>query len=405
MIPRLKPDLGWRELRAALRMPGAGDVERFEQAFAREMGQRHAIAFPYGRTGLMLLLDALGLRGREVVCPAYTCIVVPHAIVYAGCEPVFVDCAEGSFNMDLDAAEATINDRTGALIATSLFGYPVDLDRLDRIRQRHPELDVIQDCAHSFAAEWRGRPVHRQGAAAIFGLNVSKLMTSIFGGMVTTDDDDLAARLRARAAARLRPSTWRKSLRRLGYLLAAYPTFSRGGYGLVNGLERLGLLASFVRYYDEGEIDMPADHLEAMTAVEARVGRAQLRRYREIVAARRSRARRYDESARDLPGLDLPPLVEGATYSHYVPVTEQRADLLRRARRHGVQLGEVVEYTVPSMRAYRDRAGSTGTFPVSERYSRQVVNLPIHAGMTPAALERTVRVLRRCLRPAGSDTE
>ncbi len=397
MIPRFKPDLGWRELHAALRPPAAGDVERFERAFAREMGQRHAIAFPYGRTALMLLLEALGLRGRQVVCPAYTCVVVPHAIVYAGCEPVFVDCAEGSYNMDLDAAEATITDRTGALIATPLFGYPVDLDRLDRIRQRHPELIVIQDCAHSFAAEWRGRPVHRQGTAAIFGLNVSKLMTSIFGGMVTTGDDDLAARLRARAAARLGPSTWRKSLLRLAYLLAAYPTFSRGGYGLVNRLERLGLLASFVRYYDEGEIDMPADYLEAMTAVEGRVGRAQVRRYREIVAARRVRARRYDRLARDLPGLDLPPRVEGATYSHYVPLAERRSELLRQARRHGVQLGEIIEYAVPSMPAYRDRAGSQGAFPLSERYSRQTVNLPIHAGVTPAALERIVRVLRRCL--------
>ncbi len=405
MIPRLKPDLGWRELRAALSSPGDGDVERFELAFAREMGQRHAIAFPYGRTGLMLLLETLGIQGREVICPAYTCTVVAHAIVHSGNEPVFVDCAEGSFNMDLDAAEDAINAGTGALVATSLFGFPVDLDRLDEIRRRHPRVNVIQDCAHSFAARWRERPVHPEGVAALFGLNASKLMTSIFGGMVTTDDDDLAARLRARAAERLRPATLGKSTRRLLYFLSLYPAFSRLVYGAVNRLERLGLLASFVRYYDEGEIDMPADHLEAMTAVEARVGRAQLRRYREIVAARRSRARRYDESARDLPGLDLPPLVEGATYSHYVPVTEQRADLLRRARRHGVQLGEVVEYTVPSMRAYRDRAGSTGTFPVSERYSRQVVNLPIHAGMTPAALERTVRVLRRCLRPAGSDTE
>lgn len=397
MIPRLKPDLGWRELAAALRPPRAGDVERFERAFAREMGQEHAIAFPYGRTALLLLLEALGLRDREVVCPAYTCVVVPHAVVWSGNEPVFVDCADGSFNMDLDAAEAAITERTGALIATSLFGQPVDLDRLDRIRRRYPEVAIIQDCAHSFAAQWRGRPVQREGAAAIFGLNVSKLMTSIFGGMVTTDDDDLAARLRALAAERLEAATWGKSLRRLLYLLAAYPAFSRGIYGLVNRLEHLGLLARFVRYYDEGAIDMPSDFLRAMTRVEARVGRAQTRRYRGIVAARQARARRYDELTRALPDLDALPALEGATYSHYVLLSDRRDQLLRRARRRGVQLGEIIEYAIPSMPAYRDRAGARGPFPLAERYSRQTINLPIHAGVTPAALERVVRVLRRCL--------
>ena len=83
MIPRLKPALGLSELFAAFRLPHKDDVEQFEQAFALLMGQRYALAFPYGRTGLMLLLESLGLKDKEIIYSAYTCVVVPNAIEYS----------------------------------------------------------------------------------------------------------------------------------------------------------------------------------------------------------------------------------------------------------------------------------------------------------------------------------
>jgi len=127
MIPRLAPALGWGELFSALTPPARDERERYESEFARELGHAHALAFPYGRTGLALLLEALGLSVREIILPAYTCVVVPHAIVTSGNEPVFIDSREDDYNMDLDLAEAAINERTGALVATSIHGHPVDL--------------------------------------------------------------------------------------------------------------------------------------------------------------------------------------------------------------------------------------------------------------------------------------
>ncbi len=307
MIPRLKPTLGAAELFAAWTPPRRDEVVRFESAFAELMGARHALAFPYGRTGLMLLLEALGLKGRGVICPAYTCVVVPHAIVMSGNEPVFADCAVGSFNMDLDQAETLIDDHTGALVATSLFGYPVDLDRLDDLRHRHPHVTIVQDCAHSFAAEWHGRPVQRAGTAAIFGLNISKLITSIFGGMISTDDEILAEQLRNLRDQRLQPAGTLKAWRRRLYLSAVYPAFNPAIYGLTNHLERLGLLDRLVRYYDDAVIDMPAGHMNAMTGVEAQVGRHQLKRYRTIVTHRRAIAELYHRLLAGIPGLSPPP--------------------------------------------------------------------------------------------------
>ena len=135
MIPRLKPTIGIKELVAALRPARMDDVERFEQDFASLMGQKYALAFPYGRTGMMLLFEALGFKEKEIICPAYTCVVVPHSIVYSGNTPIFVDCEQGGFNMDLGEAEKAITEKTGAIIATSLFGYPVDLDKLDALKK------------------------------------------------------------------------------------------------------------------------------------------------------------------------------------------------------------------------------------------------------------------------------
>lgn len=396
MIPRLKPTLGLAELRAIANLPRRSGVAEFEEAFAREMRQRHAVAFPYGRTGLLMLLRALGVRGQEVICPAYTCVVVPHAVVVSGNEPVFVDSRADDYNMDLDAVRQAVNERTGAIIATSIFGYPVNVDQINQLRTDFPHVPVIQDCAHSFAAEWNGQLVNRAGEAAVFGLNVSKLITSVFGGMVTTDRDDLAADLRAIRNRELKPASASKELRRLLYLLAVYPAFSSPVYGMVNRLERLGVLNRFVRYYDESLIAMPEDYLDSMTSTEGWVGAAQVTRYQDLIRTRREIAAYYDRELSGIGALRLPPLVEGATYSHYVPRTQEREALLAAALREGVQLGRLIEYSIPEMPAYRDRPGSRNRdFPHARAFSRTTVNLPLSAGH--AAAERVVDVLRQTL--------
>jgi perosamine synthetase len=378
MTPRFRPALGWEEIAAALRLPSPTDVADFETAFAAEMGQKHAVAFPYGRTALMVLLEALGLKDSEIVCPAYTCVVVAHAIVHSGNRPVFVDSSPADFNMRLDLAEEAITGRTAAIVVTSLFGYPADLDRLESMRARHPGVRVIQDCAHSFAAEWKGRPVQRCGDAAIYGLNISKTLTSIFGGMVTTDDDALASAVRRLRSTRLKPASMLKGLRRLLYLLAVYPAFSTPMYGVVHRLQKAGLLDRLTVYYKDDEIDMPADFLDGMAAIEARVGARQTAKYHGIVSRRRRNAEIYDGALRSLSWLERPPLVEGATYSHYVCRVGDRDRLVSCAARRGVELGILIEYCIPGMAAYRGRAPRpAASFPVAEALARSCINLPV----------------------------
>ena len=376
MIPRLRPALGIQELLAAWTPSGKDDVRQFEQAFADLMGQRHAIAFPYGRTGLVCLLEALGLKNKEIICPAWTCVVVPHAIVQSGNEPVFVDCAPGDFNMNLADAEEEISSQTGAIIATSIFGQPVDLDALDALRARHPQVPVIQDCAHSFGCEWKGRPVWKSGVASLFALNISKLMTSIFGGMVTTDDDNLAKKLRDIRNLRLTPPPWHKSISRKAYLaasmLALWPPF----YGLINRLEKSGLLNYFIKYYDEGVIDMPKDWLVGMTGTEARVGLVQVQKYLEIVKNRRENAKIYQERLQKAEGLETIAYQEGATFSHYTILLKKRAAVMDALLKQGIQVGRLIEYNVPDMPAYRNRKGYRDC-SIARALAQEAVNLPL----------------------------
>lgn len=374
MIPRLRPKFGSTEYRAALERRHS--VQNFEHSFATLMGVREAIAFPYGRTALLMLFRALGLRGREIICPAYTCVVVAHAIVLSGNIPVFVDSETDGFNMDFDRAEAAIGEQTGALIATSIHGYPVDLDRLAAISARFPHVEIIQDCAHSFAAEWKKRPVHRAGRAAIFGLNISKIMSSIFGGMVTTDDDALSSRLRA-LASDLKPATAMRQAQRLAYIAAASLALTPAAFGVVDCIRRAGLINRFTEYYAEDVIDMPLDYLQQIGRVEASVGVVQCSAYPAIIAHRRRLADIYEEALRPYPGLRRPPLVEGATYSHYVARVPAADALAARALAAGVELGRVIDYSIPDMKAYRKYSRPDADFPQARLLNESVVNLPL----------------------------
>ncbi len=382
MIPRLKPTLGWSEFKAAFTLAKSDDIENFESDFAQVMRQKYALAFPYGRTGLMILLEALGLKNKEIICPAYTCVVVPHAILQSGNKPVFIDCAEGKFNMDLIQAEEAINENTGAIIATSLFGFPVDLDQLEKIRKKHNSVFIIQDCAHSFSAEWKGRQVQKEGIAALFGLNISKMVTSVFGGMVTTDDQKLFRQLKAIRDSRLKKPDKFKSFKRFVYLMLVYPAFWEPIYTLTNKLDRSGSLGTLTRYYDESAITMPKDYLTQITALEGRVGRANLKRYDEILYHRRQAADFYYDTLKKIPNFILPQKKNGSTFSHFPVLLKDRDKYIVKALNLNIQLGTVVEYSIPEMPIYGGH--SPKCFPRAATLARRVVNLPVCGGISMA---------------------
>ena len=169
-------------------------MREFEHAFAAHLGVKHAVAVSSCTSGMMLVHKASGLTG-EVIVPSFTFMATVSAVVWAGLRPVFVDVEKASNNLDPVAVEAAITPRTAAIVAVHQFGNPADIVALERIAVQHG-LKLIFDAAHGAGACYQGIPVGKQGYAQIFSLSPTKLLISGEGGMVTTDDDDLAANIR-----------------------------------------------------------------------------------------------------------------------------------------------------------------------------------------------------------------
>ena len=381
MTPRCKPWLGWPEFKALFKS-SKGAVEKFEAAFAKKFKAVDAVAFPYGRSAQWAFFNAVDIKNAEIIMPAYTCSVVAHAVTLSGNIPRFIDIDLHDYNMNLDEAEAAINENTRAIIATHTFGYPQDLDRLEAMVKRGEEkyghkIWLMQDCCHAFGAEWQGRMIGTSGDVAVYAFNISKIITSIFGGMLTFQDKALADRVRAWHDTNYhKASHWKANQRRL-YLLAIYIAFNEKIYGLTWWLqEKTPLLNRFTNsYHLDDKIHFPPDYQDRLLEVEAAVGLVQLKRYDAIIERRRANAAWYDKNRPKRPGWVFPPLVEGATYSHYVVRVPERKPVLDEWAKGGVQLGELIQYSIPLLPEYASK--QLPKYNNSEVASLRTINFPV----------------------------
>jgi perosamine synthetase len=242
-------------------------IEQFESTFATYCGCKHGIAVTSGTTALHLAVTAAGIgAGDEVLISASTNIATALAVAHNNATPVAVDSERQTWNLDLDLIESLITPRTKAIIPVHLYGHPVDMDRLMQIAERHGLL-VIEDCAESHGATCRGRMTGSFGAMGCFSFYANKVITTGEGGMVVTNDDKLAERLRL--------------LRNLGFTT---PRFRH---------EVLG-------------------YNFRMPGLQAAIGLAQVGKIDHIVREKRRMAARYNSLLRSVPGVVVPPEMEWA---------------------------------------------------------------------------------------------
>lgn len=380
MIPRFKPWLGWPEFAALFRC-NRGAVERFEKAFARAFHAVDAVAFPYGRSAQWAFFKAMGIENAEIIMPAYTCSVVAHAVSLSGNTPRFIDIDLHDYNMSLDEAEAAITEHTRAIIATHTFGYPQDLDRLEAMvslaekRYGH-KIWLMQDCCHAFGAEWKGRMIGTSGDVAVYALNISKMMTSIFGGILTFQDQELANKVRRWRDSNFTKSSFLKALQRRLYLISIYLAFNKLIYRITLFLqESTPLLNKFTKsFHLDDKIHFPPDYNQQMLNVEAAVGIVQLKKYGKIIEYRRRKAYFYNKTLERKEGWMLPPLIKGATYSHYVVRVPSREKVVKYYLNKGIQLGELIQYSIPELCCYRDHFVDC---PRSSKASKSTINFPV----------------------------
>lgn len=199
-----EPDLGDAEARALRHCVAAGDASghspttiAFERSFAARVGVEHAIATSSGTASLHLAFAALGLgAGDEVIVPSFTFAPCADMVGLTGAMPVLVDADPATFNLTPSIAAAAITPATRAVLAVHLYGHPCDLTGLRALCDEHA-IALVEDCAQALGAQHRGRPVGSFGAIACYSFYANKVITTGEGGMVTTDDAELAARLRS----------------------------------------------------------------------------------------------------------------------------------------------------------------------------------------------------------------
>lgn len=392
MIPRFRPPYKILDLQVLLEINNFKKVKnKFEIAFAKKANQGYARVFPYGRTALVAVLEYLKENApphkTQVICPSYTCIVVAHAIVEAGLDPVFIDIENESLNMDWNFVNQAVSEKTLSVISTSLFGNPVQKSILASFRGEHPNIPIIQDCAHSFFAD----QINREGFAAIYGMNVSKIITTIYGGMVSTDDVKLAKWLEHYQSRKLIAPTFTDRLRRSFYLFGALIAFSKLVYWFVFYLQNRGFLDRFVNYYNPNLIDFPIDAYKQIGVIECALGLRQLKNYDKEILRRQKLAKTYKQFASSHIIFSNIKYEPNSTYSHFVLKSSWAENLILLLRKRGIELGQIVDYDVSSLPAYR-WAPYFGQGH-SRKAPKVVVNLPIHHGVSERVAKKILKDL------------
>src|SRR6266516_6496130 len=202
-VPLSGPYLDEREEALVLEVLRSGrlslgpTIDRFEEAFAEKLGVRYAAAVSSGTAGLHLLCVLAGIEaGDEVITTPYSFAASANCFIYEGGVPVFADVDPRTLNMDPRAVEAALTERTKAIVAVDIFGYPCELDELRAIAERHG-LALVEDACQALGAEYKGRPLGSHGHFAVFAFYPIKQLTTGEGGMVATGSADAAELLQS----------------------------------------------------------------------------------------------------------------------------------------------------------------------------------------------------------------
>jgi perosamine synthetase len=317
-------------------------IDRFEEAFADAVGAPYAAAVSSGTAGLHLLCITAGVGpGDEVVTSPYSFVASANCAIYEGATPVFADIDPTTLNLAPDAVEAAITERTRAVVAVDIFGYPCELDELRAVCEARG-VALVQDACEALGARYKGATLGAQGPSAVFAFYPNKQITTGEGGMVTTHSE----------------SEWRllRSLRNQGRA-------DSGGW-----LEHARL--GFNYRIDD---------------IRAAIGLGQLEKLDAILAARSAVAARYAELLADVPGLELPCPDDAEherswfVYVVTLPVMSDREAVIAALAERGVQTARYLPciHLQPYM---QERFGyRVGLCPVAEDVASRTLALPFHA--------------------------
>jgi perosamine synthetase len=385
-------------------------ISTYQDAFAWTIGAPHAYAFWKGRVALYAILRALDIgQGDEVIVPGFTCVVVANAVRFVGATPIYVDIAPGTYNLDPAKLEHAITSRCRAVIVQHTFGISADLDPLLKIAQRHG-IAVIEDCAHALGSTYKGLSLGRFGDAAFFSFQWSKPYTTGLGGLAVTSDERLAKKLRIVSEHFTDPPD--NQVMRLRAQYGLYRRFFSPHlyWQSVGILKRMSRWNLFVGSSHESELEAaePVDKEWRMSAFQARVGVGLIKGLPENVEHRRTLGEFYSDYLRGR-GWELPrtPRLSECTFLRYPIRVANKAALLQKAEYSRVEVGSWFESALHPIRNSLELFDyQEGHCPLGERVANEVINLPVHPGVSIREAHRIVNfICKHAVRPTVTDPQ
>ena len=316
-------------------------VEAFEREFAAWVGTEYAVATDSGTSALLVALLAHGIEaGDEVMTTPFTAVATLNAILATGATPVFVDIEAQTYNLDVEQVEAAITARTKALLPVHLYGHPCEIDQLVSLADQY-DLFLLEDAGQAMGAAYGHKMAGSFGVGA-FSLSTTATITSLEGGVITTDDPALAERCR---------------------------TIRAHGLDAEGNMVALGLQFG-------------------MSDLHAALARAQMARLDDLIHTRRGHAA-YLNSKIHTDGIPVEKDGYQHTWSRYtlcLPEDRDRETIIRHLAGAGIETGVFYPQPVYDNPAVREKVGELH-LPVVEEMARRVLSLPVHPQLDPEELE------------------
>lgn len=356
-VPIAKPIIGEEEIENVVEVLKSGmiaqgpKVMEFEEKFANWIGAKYGIATNSGTSALHVALLACGIgEGDEVITTPFTFIASGNAIVYTGATPVFADIDLDTYTINPDKIEDLITDKTKAILPVQLYGQAADMDKIREIAEKH-DLKIIEDAAQAHGAEYNGEKVGTLGDMACFSFYPTKNMTTSEGGMITTDDEELAKKAQ---------------------MFRAHGASER---------------------YHHDEIG----YNFRMTDIAAAIGLAQLKVIDEFNDKRISNANYLNEQLKDVEGIVTPKSPDNYkhVYHQYTILVEKgnRDEWVEFLTNKGIGTG--IHYPIPlyNQPIYK-KLGIEGDCPLAEKAADNVISLPVHPSLTKEDLDLVVDAVK-----------